>query len=224
MNECTVLVLGEGRHELGSELDSPLHGDELPALPRLIHRLLSESRRASYTCRAFKTVRAIHGRGGKFAKKTVAAVRWAKRNGFGAVVIVIDRDRRPDRERLTALRQGRDLVGGPPYPPCALGVAVETFDAWMIADNRAIKAAGGDSGKCHSTPESLDGREGTGRHPKDRAAEILGQGLGEKYAAVAAVVDLELLEKQCPKGFKPFADEVRQRIGPTVRPTGIGTQ
>ena len=217
MNERGVLVLGEGRHELGSELDSPLHADKLPALPRLIHRLLSEPRNVSYTCQAFKTVRAIHGRGRKFAKKTTVAVRRAKQEGFAAIAIVIDRDRRPDRERIGALQEGRTAVDGPSYPPCALGVAVETFDAWMIADGTAVGAAGGDSTRSHPSPEEMDGKEGTDRHPKDRAVSLFGAGnLGDSYASAASNVDLELLARHCSRGFKPFADEVRDRIGPAV--------
>jgi hypothetical protein len=41
-------------------------------------------------------------------------------------------------------------------------------------------------------------------------------GLGEKYAVVASHIDQARLEKACPKGFAPFAEEVRQRIAPVV--------
>ena len=224
MSERGVLVFGEGRHELGSKLGVALAAEELSALPRLIHRLLGEPDDVRYTCETFKTVRAAHGSGGKFAKKTAAAVRRAKSRGSAAVAVVIDRDRRPDGDRLGALTAGRSFVEGVEYPPCAVGTAVEAFDAWMIVDGTAVRGAGGDSTKCHLTPEGLDGKERTGMHPKDRAADLLGSGgLGDKYAAIAEVVDLELLERQCPKGFKPFADDVRERIGPAVPPAGTET-
>jgi len=217
VSERGVLVFGEGKHELGDELGVPLTAEQLPALPRLIHRLLGEPENVYYTCEPLKTLPAAHGSGRKFAKKTAAAVRRAQDNGFTAVVVLIDRDRQPDRDRLGALTEGRSHVEGVQYPPCAVGTAVEALDAWMIADGTAVGAAGGDSANCHPAPEGLDGKEGTGNHPKDRAAELFGRGgLGEKYALVAEAVDLELLEKQCPKGFKPFADDVRERIGPVV--------
>jgi len=64
----------------------------------------------------------------------------------------------------------------------------------------------------------LIGPNDTGKHPKDVAAVIFGSkaGLGGKYAVVAHHVDLDQLAKTCPKGFAPFADDVRRRIGPVV--------
>lgn len=216
MSERGVLVFGEGKHELGDELGVALTAEQLPALPRLIHRLLGEPENVRYTCEPLKALPAAHGSGRKFAKKTAAAVRRAQDNGFTAVVVLIDRDRQPDRDRLGALTEGRSHVEGVQYPPCAVGAAVEALDAWMITDGAAVKAVGGNAARCHPSPESMDGTEQTGNHPKVRATEILGKGLGEKYAAIAGVVNLELLEKRCPKGFKPFADDVRDRIGSVV--------
>ncbi|MCK4623701.1 MAG: hypothetical protein KAV00_00180 [Phycisphaerae bacterium] len=86
----------------------------------------------------------------------------------------------------------------------------------MIADGKATKKAGGAGN--HKNPESLNGKEGTGKHPKDIAANIFGEkrGLSKKYALVAENVDLPFLEKACPKGFKPFAEEVRDKISPAI--------
>ena len=170
MSERGVLILGEGRHELGSELDTALQAPDLPALPQLIHRLLGKPKHTSYTCRAFKAVRPFHGRGGKFTKKTAAAVRRARREGFAAVAVVIDRDRKTDAERIAALRQGRDLADRPDYPPCAVGTAIETFDAWMIVDGTAVKAAGGNPESCHPSPETLNG-EARNREASERLGE-----------------------------------------------------
>lgn len=214
MNSRQVLVFGDGRHELGDQLDQPLAHNQLPALPRLIHRLLTEPAGTTYTCRYSKDVPRIHGRKHRYAKKVTWAIVEARRNDFDAVVIVIDRDRRAEKETIQPLREGRDscLISG--RPPCAVGCAVETFDAWMIADGKAIGKAGGDSSKSHPKPESLDGKEEKGKHPKDVAADIFGEkrGLSKKYAVVAENVDLPSLEKACPKGFKPFAEEVREKI------------
>ncbi len=97
-------------------------------------------------------------------------------------------------------------------------MAVEAFDAWMIADGNAVSAAGGDGSRSHPDPEKLSGKEGTGSHPKDRAAEIFGghAKLTEAYMAVADNVDLEVLAKACPRGFEPFAEDVREKIRPAV--------
>lgn len=216
MSSRRVVVFGEGPHELGNILDQSLSQDQLPALPQLIHRLLDSPSSVEYTCHNFKNVRPVHKRGHKFGRKVIRAVRQARRDGFTAVAIVIDRDRKPDRGRIGALRDGRDAVDGLEYPPCAVGCAVETFDAWMIADGKAIKQAGGAGN--HKNPESLDGKEGQGKHPKDIAARLFGgrRSLSSKYAAIADNVDIKLLEKACPKGFKHFAEEVCKRIGPAI--------
>jgi len=215
-----VAVFGEGPGELGHVRDRPLRPDELPALPQLIHRLLETNTAVTYTCSLFKDVKHVHGRGKKFAKKVVAVIRQAARMGHAAAVIVIDRDREADKERIEALREGRDSLNGPGHRACAVGVAVETFDAWMIADPAAIQQAGGDSGKSVAQPESLAGKPGSKDDPKMVAAEAFGLskgvGLADKYAKAAAVADLETLAKKCPKGFRPFAEEVRERIRPAV--------
>ncbi|MDY7010775.1 MAG: DUF4276 family protein [Planctomycetota bacterium] len=212
MNSRQVLVFGDGRHELGDRLDQSLTPDQLPALPRLVHRLLKEPTGTTYTCRYSKDVPRIHGRRHRYAKKAIWAIVEASRNDFDAVVIVIDRDRRVEKETIQPLREGRDSCSISGKIPCAVGCAVETFDAWMIADGNAIKHAGGVGN--HKNPESLYGKEGKGKHPKDIAANIFDgkRGLSKKYAIVAENVDLLSLEKTCPKGFKPFANDVREKI------------
>ena len=222
MSGVQVLVYGEGPHELGRTFDTDLPSNHLPSLPGLVHRLLDRPEGASYTCRRFKDVRAAHQKGKKFGKKVISAVRQAKKDGFGAVVVLIDRDREPDKERIGALREGRDAAqkrSG--LPPCAIGTAVETFDAWMIVDREAIRAAGGDPERSHSNPEDLDGGAGSPGHPKNCAQQVFdmpkGTGLGEKYAIVAAHVNLHLLAERCPQGFKPFAEDVQKRIIPIVK-------
>ena len=220
MTDRRVLVFGEGPHEIGRKVDTELSCEELPALPRLVHRFADEPKSATYVCRRFKDVRAVHGKGRKFTTKVIRAMRQAQRDGFLGAVIVMDRDRQPDRERIDALRQGRDAADDAGCPPCAVGTAVETFDAWMIADADGIKTAGGDPTKAPPNPESLDAKAGP-RHPKDVAHDVFGaaegSGLGEKYAHVAREADLTTLERNCPKSFAPFAKEVRERIAPALR-------
>jgi hypothetical protein len=216
----SVLVISEGRHEMGAALNVPLNSKALPALPRLVHRLTGCPPDVTYACKSFTDVPHAHGKGHKYAKKAQQAIREAGQGGFDALAIVIDRDRRPDSRTLRPLRQGRDALAQEAFPACAIGTAVETFDAWMIADGKAAKAAGGDPAKTHPNPESLDRKEGTDKHPKDVADAVFdtegGSGLGPMYAVVAEHVDLELLENACPQGFAPFAAEVRERIRPAV--------
>jgi hypothetical protein len=227
-----ILVLGEGTHELGRTCGLLRPTDDLPALPRLLHRLLDEPQNATFVCRPFRQAgkaRASSLEGAwsvrlppeqrAFARKAMQAIAQARLEGFHSVVILIDRDGRAHAGRSRGLREGRDLVAQHGGPPCAVGAAVEAFDAWMIADGGAIAAAGGDASRGHPNPETLDGRQGSGRHPKDRAADAFGgKGrLGEKYAVVATQADIAFLERMCPEGFRPFAQEVRERIRPIAR-------
>jgi len=221
VSQVRVLVLGDGRHELGADLGQSLNLDNLPALPSLIHRLMDCPAHVSYTCEPFRRVKPVHTRGHKYAKKVRRAIQLARQNGYQALAVVIDRDRQKDADRIVPLQDGRDAMASGSLPACAVGMAVEAFDSWMIADSKAVTAAAGDPGKTHPKPESLAGKEGTGDHPKDVAGVIFGAkaGLGDKYAVVAENVDLDLLAKACPKGFAPFAEDVRRHILPAVTNT-----
>lgn len=224
-----VLILGDGAHELdgGAATDS----DSEPALHCLIRRLAGDSESLVMESGRFREMgkvsaslvvrHAANARAHAYRRKTMYAMQLAKQKGFDGVAILLDRDRKKEAETLTPLREGRDSGRDAGGPPCAVGVAVETFDAWMIADAGAIESAGGDKSKAHPSPEHLDGKEGTGRHPKERAREVFTdeEHLGPCYRRVARSLDLDLLRKHCPKGFAPFAEDVEEQIGPLVADT-----
>jgi hypothetical protein len=217
VREIRILVLGDGPNEIAKHWETLLATD-LPALPRLVHRLLGEPGNVSYDLRLFRRVVHASGKGDAPEKKTEAVIRFARQNHFHAIVILLDRDRAPTAKKIRPLQDRREAIAASAYLPCAIGCAIEAFDAWMIVDGAAIGAAGGQAGRTHPDPEKLDGKEGTGRHPKDRAIELFGSRdvLTGAYAAVAARVDLGLLGKACPQGFAPFAAEVKERIAPVV--------
>lgn len=219
MSRSRIVVFGEGKHELGGQLDRAICSDDLPALPAFVHRVLGCPADVEYICKRFASVPPVHGRGNKFGRKVHHAILQAKLMDCHAAIVVIDRDRKPDSERIVPLKQGRDSLADGPFPPCAVGTAIEAFDAWMIVDGKAIGVAGGDAGRPHGAPEKLAGKEGTGEHPKDVAAAILGgsAGLGAKYAIIALHTDLQLLARRCPDGFAPFAGDVKTRITPAIR-------
>ena len=210
-----VLVVGEGAHEVGRE------GDACPPLACLIRRLLDEPADTQFDCHCFqwKDLKHTVGRGKRSMKKVMWAIKQAytgKHLGkkFDAVVILADRDRLSPKERAEQLVQGREEMNNSTeaqYPPCAVGVAVEAFDAWMICDQSAIRAAGGDPDKFTSRPEDE-------KKPKEKAADIFncnpnGTGLGEYYPTVAREADLQQLRERCPNGFGAFADDVQSHLG-----------
>jgi len=220
-----IWVLADGDHELGHRKCIQLSADsDLPALPRLVHRLLGTPAIASFRCEPFSRSGHVHPRRNrwpdgprprfKHARNVITAIARAQSKGADAVVVLVDRDRKPDAERGDSLRAGRDRAPTRFAMPCAVGQAVEAFDAWMIADAGAVSDAGGDAGKTVDRPE----KEHT---PKRVADDVFGTrggtGLGPRYAAVANKVDLEHLARCCPEGFAPFAADVRERIAPIFR-------
>lgn len=213
MSDLRIAIFGDGEFELGQVGRVYSSSEQLPALPCLVHRLLGSPVRASYVPRLFRKVLVTH-RKLDLGAKAKQAIRQAEREGYQAVVIVIDRDRQKAQEKNVPLARARDAMAESGFPPCAVGVAVETFDAWMIVDGGAVQEAGGDGANCHGSPEGLAGKEGTGHHPKDWAARLLGGhgGLGAKYAIIASKVDLNLLEKRCPDGFADFAQDTRKKL------------
>lgn len=218
MSTCRVVVYGDGAYDLGPDLGEDVPARRAYALPRLIHRLLREPPAVTYTAKRFPRIPPVHGRGHKYARKAMSAIRQARQGGYQAAAIVIDRDRQRTSRKLVPLRAGRDQLEHQGFPPCAVGMAVEAFDAWMIADGSAVRAADGDPAQSHPSPEALSGKEGTGGHPKDLAIRAFGgkRELAANYAEIARHVDLALLERACPQGFAPFAEEVRGRVGPVV--------
>jgi len=228
----TVLVLGGGPHEIGprDNWNVSLSSPSLPALPLLVHRVIGDPGEAGYVCRRFGPEARVHGQGMRQAIRDYAsrrdamnvlgAVLKAGMDGQAGVVVLIDRDRRRDDDTIRPLQAGRDAAAQFSDIPCAVGQAVEAFDAWMIADGKAVAEAGGNASRSHPAPENLNGEEGTGNHPKERAAEIFGgsEGLGAKCAQIASTVNIEFLKKSCPVGFAPFAAEVKERIAPVLKP------
>ncbi|MFW6132291.1 MAG: hypothetical protein ACOC8F_00225 [Planctomycetota bacterium] len=231
MSDKTVLIIGEGKGEIGNDLDQPLNPDDgLPALPRLVHRLSDEPENGRYVCWKLSEMVRHHARSRpahsatpkKSDSKTAIAARVIARNrDYVGAVLVVDCDGPDGTVRMDNLKVGRDYAAFADHPPLALGQAVEAFDAWMIADGLAIGQADGDAENNHPQPEKLTRHKHAGQLPKERAAEIFGvssdgTGLGKKYPIVAQHVDLGFLERACPEGFKPFADEVRKHIAPVV--------
>src|SRR5262249_16829566 len=104
----------------------------------------------------------LPGKGGGHFKLALRAMFHARRNGFDALVLVTDADRR--HERITEFDEApqRDRVA----IPRALGIAVEAFDAWILADHQALSQVLGADVPLQRLPEELTGAKGSARHPK----------------------------------------------------------
>ncbi len=193
-----ILIVSEGAHELG---DDNLEG----ALVVLSRRLLGEN--VIFNRDRVKSPRVrVHlqpGKGDGYEKRALGWIRLAEREGYDAIILVIDQDGK--RERKQQFDRAQDDLRLP--LPRALGVAIKTFDAWMLADEQALSAVLGTHIDLSPNPESED-------DPKSRCESLRNEARSQlspraMYAEIAKRTDMEKLEARCPNGFAPFAGRVR---------------
>ena len=188
--------MSEGRHELGTR-----EGDS--ALEILVRRLNGDIRQCKSKPVSKKNIHAHHGKGKGYFKR---ALRWmleANKRGYDALILVIDQDNRPERGQELTEAQNDTLVS----LRRALGVAIRTFDAWMLADEQALTRVLRHTVERQPNPEEI-------RDPKGVCADLLddsqvSMSQSELYSAVADAADIDTMEARCPKGFAPFAERVR---------------
>lgn len=208
-----ILVVGEGKSELGDEPPGPL--------AQIVHTLLGEPANCEFTRQTFAGLPKVHAglphKGSGNSRKVKVALIKAADEGYDALVLVHDRDRdiKMAREMLEAPDSARTEAPTYRYPPAAVGIAIETFDAWMLADERALSKVLEQTIQTQSDPEKLAGKKDTGRHPKDVMEQLVAQSeagyavFWKAYPTIAAEIDIATLERKCPDGFGAFAEKVR---------------
>ena len=197
-----VLIVSEGEHELG---DDSLDG----ALLTLSSRLLNFNENVSFEREKVSSPKvrqhAQPGRGGRYKKRALGWIRLAEREGYDAIILVIDQD--GDEEREQQFDQAQEYEDRRLSLPRALGVAIKTFDAWMLADEQALSEVLETHIDLQPNPESEDDPKGKCESLRDQAHSQLS--LRAMYAEIAERTDMEKLEARCPNGFAPFAQRVR---------------
>ena len=189
-----LLLVSEGKHELRGN-------GERGALQIVVERMLEapaceiETRKVSDPA-----IIVDKGKGEGMLKRFVAWMRYAARNGFDAIALVIDED--GDQSRLKQVEEAQDstIVS----IPRAIGLAIRSFDAWILADEMAMSnVLGAEIGR---QPEMENIRD-----PKEVCRLLCSKhfSLSEFYALVLDRADLADLASRCPKGFAPFASRVR---------------
>ena len=200
-----VLVISEGRHELGRAHEP----DERSSLTILVRRIANqefecEQRKISDPRYRTHGNRAARGKGDPLFKKALLCIRGARAEGYDAVVVLIDQDNEPARHHHFDRAQEDPSESF----PRALGVAVKTYDAWMLADEQALSRALAQTIQRLPDPEAIE-------DPKSRCQQLRQQhrpeiGLTDLYVEVAQTASLEQIEHRCPKGFAVFAERVRR--------------
>jgi len=198
-----VLLVAEGEHERSG------------ALENLVRRL--GGRDASFTARPANDA-SVHGRRGEgtrmggSAKRALAWLREAWKD-YDALIYLIDDDEGEDKrsEQLREAQEFWKLDVPASNVPRAMGVAIKMFDAWMLADEKALSEVLGCAVKRQPDPETIG-------QPKKVCGRLLERGTNqmaqrEMYAEIALRLDLGILTSRCPKGFKPFSERVRAVFG-----------
>jgi hypothetical protein len=190
-----VLLVAEGEHERSGALEN-------------LVRKLGGGRAVFDVDRACSDRIHIHAVPGKGKPLFKRALRWlleAEKRGLDALVLLIDQDGERDRCRQIADAQDNEKLS---HLPRAMGVAIETFDAWMLADEKALTRVLGHAVPRQPDPETI-------RDPKGVCAGLLGEKMAQRemYAQVALRLDIDILTSRCTKGFKPFARHVRRMFG-----------
>ena len=188
-----VLIVGEGKHELGGALET------------LVRRLLDRDIHCDLEPVKRNDIHAHHGRGQGYFKK---ALRWmleAQRRGYDAIVLLIDEDGKAERTRELTQAQADCSITALPR---ALGVAIRTFDAWILADEQALGAVLGLRIAQQRQPERLGNPKSVFRGLQDCSTRRFDQ--STLYRDILASADLVLLARRCPRGFAPFAGRIRQ--------------
>ena len=186
-----VLVVSEGKHEQSG------------ALENLLKRLGGDHHDFSPDRMARSDLPRVHGGKGYFKK----ALRWllrAQNKGYDALVLLIDEDGTKKRVQEIREAQNHNLLS---QLPRAMGVAIRTFDAWMLADEKALTEVLGHNVNRQPAPETI-------RRPKQVCAVLLADSdsqisQSEMYARVSGEINVDTLCDRCPSGFSPFAARVR---------------
>lgn len=187
-----VLLVSEGKHESSGALET------------LVSRLASVEIQCKQERVNRRDLHAHHGKGKGYFKRAMHWMSVAKKKEYDALILVIDEDGRS--ERVREITDAQESEHSPVRH--ALGVAIRTFDAWMLADEGALSDVLACNVPRQRDPETI-------ADPKDVCERLLAESEGtirqrDMYAKVVRVADIGTLEGRCPRGFAPFAGRVRR--------------
>lgn len=195
-----MLIVSEGEHELGAE-------GEDSALENLVRKMLDWD--AEFERRSVRDARVhMHLRPGKhdgYEKRALGWLRLAEREEFCALVLVIDHDTDDARQKQLDKAQDSPAFG----VQRALGAAMHSFDAWILADEAALTSVLRRPINRQRDPETIRDPKAVCRKLRDESPDAAELSTARFYAAVAKELDIKMLAARCPKRFKPFASKVR---------------
>jgi hypothetical protein len=113
----------------------------------------------------------------------------AEKRGYDAIVLVIDQDSVPERVQEVTRAQNAQLVA----LRRALGVAIRTFDAWMLADEQALTRVLGYAVSPQRSPEDMPDAKGVCTQLLGNSPMAMSQ--SKFYAFVAREADMSTLTR-----------------------------
>jgi hypothetical protein len=187
-----ALIICEGEHEDSGALE---------VFVRRLHSL-GDSIVVEYDRLKRNDIIPLHGKGGGFFLR---ALRWAiqaQKAHYDVLILLVDEDREPDR--IDQINRAQAAPIG--IERRALGVAIHSFDAWILADEQALSTVLRTKVQCQPDPEE-------NKNPKTDCKRLLADSKRDikqrdMYADVAMAVDIAILKRRCPRGFAPFAERV----------------
>ncbi len=191
-----LLLVAEGKHEFGGALET------------FVRRLSGVQCEFDVVKVSDPKLRAHPGKGGRYFKKAIRCLIVAAERGCDGMVLLIDQDDQPDRRKQLSEAQGHTSLIALPR---AMGVAVVTFDAWMLADEQALTTVLSTPVQRQSDPETIKNPKDVCEALRDEAGSSLD--LTDLYSSVAGQIDLEALSRRCPDGFAPFAQKIKEMGG-----------
>jgi hypothetical protein len=198
----SILVVGDGPR------------DQV-ALPVVVCRILGKETETRYD--DWHLVRVYRQKGTIYARKAKYLTRRAQADGFVSLAIVVDTDKTPPRDKLRALRQGRDedRLDHPPFPT-ASGEANPHFDVWLLDDAVAVRGA-------LQLPADFSVENAVRAvYPKDTLSKLMEQSqIGSRQVSdVLGEIARRLVPERCvhgkQTGFSSFAEDVQDEIRPTI--------
>lgn len=194
-----ALLVAEGAHELGSDADSS-------PLAALIRRVIPpgvglECRKVSDRCVEVQLTPGKYA--ANYEKRLIGWLRYAEKSGYVAVVIVIDEDGKRDRRTGVANAHASQMT---PVPR-AIGIAIRSFDAWMLADEQALTAVLGQTIQRQPEPEEIHDPKECFRRLTERPYDL---SQSEAYRELARRMDVDRVASRCRDGFAPFLQRLRE--------------
>ena len=220
-----MLLLSEGSYDIGTRASRADHEQRQGAVRVFVRRILEEhwNRNGIAAVEIDADVLArVHEHSSDVSgheRKVHLAIVEAELRNCTCVAIVVDRDGERNQARLNALSAGRDEAekkGEALAQHTAIGLAIETVEAWLLADEQALTRALNLNPPQQQlpAPEELDGAPGSDKHPKAVFLSIVARtevAPSDAYDSVAELARLDHVERRCPLGFARFADQLRTR-------------